>query len=97
MTFDDEQEHVFLVAFTVHGQTRDQAQDRLMAQLVPVLRGHNPTSPVESWWVAEDDRRDGSDCDSAVFVPYSPDLPTGQPVMDPLRHRRSLLGLLRRR
>lgn len=27
------------------------------------------TDPVDSWWVAEDDRTDRSDNDSAIFVP----------------------------
>jgi hypothetical protein len=26
-------------------------------------------SPIDCWWIAEDDRHDGSDNDSAVFVP----------------------------
>lgn len=28
-----------------------------------------PTGGVVEWWVAEDEREDGSDCDSAIFVP----------------------------
>lgn len=24
---------------------------------------------IDCWWVAEDDREDGSDCDSAIFIP----------------------------
>lgn len=66
-------EHTIIVAFVVHADTRDQAQRMLMPML--------PRGPVagqlweaggeyiDSWWIAEDDRLDGSDCDSAVFVP----------------------------
>lgn len=71
-------EDVFLVAFTVSGgKSRDDAQDVLIAalrhrlQLGPRPFG-NPTAYVEEWWVAEDDRRDHSDNDSATFVPYRP-------------------------
>ena len=58
--------HTILVAFTVHAPTMEQAQQRLMVQLpggVPDL------NHVDSWWIAEDERYDGSDNDSAVFVP----------------------------
>lgn len=51
-------EHVILVACVVEADTRDAAQDVVMALL-----------PFNEWWIAEDDRRDGSDNDSAVFVP----------------------------
>lgn len=33
---------------------------------------HDPTGTdpvIEQWWIAEDDRTDGSDNDSAIFVP----------------------------
>lgn len=63
-----EREHVILVAFEVNGTTREQAERKLHERLVPVLRSRDALSPVESWWVAEDERFDGSDCDSAVFV-----------------------------
>ena len=58
--------HTILVAFTVHATTMEQARHRLMVQLpggVPDL------NHVDSWWIAEDERYDGSDNDSAVFVP----------------------------
>lgn len=61
--------HVILVAFEVAADTRDAAQDALMDRMVPMLQSRDETSPVESWWIAEDDRRDGSDAHSAVFVP----------------------------
>lgn len=68
-------EDVFLVAFTVSGsKSRDDAQDLLIAQLKSRLslgpRSFGPTDYVEEWWVAEHDRRDGSDNDSAEFVPF---------------------------
>jgi hypothetical protein len=55
-------EHVFLVAVTVEAEDRE-AAERHLHTVLPA-----PGAEVESWWVAEDDRRDGSDCDSAVFV-----------------------------
>lgn len=70
-------EDVFLVAFGVSGAaSRDAAQDLLMAELqsrLPLGAGPlNATAYVEEWWVAENDRRDGSDNRSATFVPYEP-------------------------
>ena len=50
-------EHIFLVAFCITDEReRDAAQHLLINRL-------------DSWWMAEDDRLDGNDCDSAVFVP----------------------------
>lgn len=54
-------EHVILVAFTVEAPSRENAQ-RLLFEELPT-----PGRPITSWWVAEDDRIDGSDNDSAVF------------------------------
>lgn len=64
---EDQNEHTFLVAFSVYGETREEAELALHGELLehPVSA---TDSPIESWWVAEDDRRDGSDRDSAVFV-----------------------------
>lgn len=72
---DTAREDVFLVAFGVHGsRNRDDAQDLLMAELkrrLPLGPGpFRAVAYVEEWWVAEHDRRDGSDNDSAQFVPY---------------------------
>lgn len=64
-------EHVILVAVSVVAETRESAELYLHHRLprpgdeLPETGG----TYVESWWVAEDDRRDGSDNDSAVFVP----------------------------
>jgi hypothetical protein len=59
--------HTILVAFAVNGTTREEAEQTLMGRLP------NPESDchetIDCWWIAEDDRIDGSDNDSAVFVP----------------------------
>lgn len=60
-------EHTILVAFTVHAPTWEQAQARLMRQLPSP--DHPGVDGIDSWWIAEDERYDGSDNDSAVFVP----------------------------
>jgi hypothetical protein len=54
---------VVLVAFEIEdvGSHTD-AQD-LLIDALPAAGG-----AIESWWIAEDIRVDGSDCDSAVFV-----------------------------
>jgi len=59
----DDGEHIFLVAVSVNGASREHAEARLMA-LLPTVDGE----VITSWWVAEDDRHDGSDNDSACFV-----------------------------
>ena len=61
-------EHVILVAFQMKddGGTRADAEADLTKALQSVLTSHG--GPAECWWVAEDDRHDGSDNDSAVFV-----------------------------
>lgn len=65
------EEHVILVAFTVGNLgdvwTFKQAQKWLMKNaLSPLLRS---TDKDVTWWIAEDERYDGSDCGSAIFVP----------------------------
>lgn len=70
-------EHVILVAFTVFGDTRETAEAALtqaiaikhLRERVTVVDIEGDYPAVDSWWVAEDDRRDRSDNDSAVFVP----------------------------
>jgi len=58
--------HVILVAFEVYGDDEQTAQEHLMAALP---RPEPVTRDLECWWVAEDQRFDRSDCESAVFVP----------------------------
>lgn len=65
-------EHIILVAFSVTAPDRAQAEN-LLTMSLPQPRDltstHSATTvTLESWWVAEDDRQDGSDNDSAVFV-----------------------------
>lgn len=65
-------EHTILIAFTVEADTRAEAHEALMQRLpspnVEVYKRVRIPTPITSWWVAEDDRIDGSDNDSAVFV-----------------------------
>ncbi len=54
----------YLVA--VSAPTEQDVIDFLLAS----SRGPKSEDPVvEEWWIAEDDRHDGSDNDSAIFVP----------------------------
>lgn len=67
------EEHVILVAVQVSCGTEDNSRTQAMAQVMEALKEVGPLGPnniygIESWWIAEDDRIDGSDCDSAVFV-----------------------------
>ena len=56
-------EHVILVAVVVDADSRKEAEEHLYT-VMP-----NPRKDeVDSWWVAEDERYDRSDNDSAVFV-----------------------------
>lgn len=57
----DENEHVFLLAVVVPAHSRVEAEQRLMSTILWA-------APNTECWVAEDDRRDRSDNDSAVFV-----------------------------
>jgi hypothetical protein len=62
----DEREHVFMVALVVRGpHERASAEWQMHAGLASVMASEY----IAEWWVCEDDRRDGSDNDSAVFVP----------------------------
>ena len=57
-------EHTILVAVTVYAPDWQAAQAKVMQHLPkPGADG------IDSWWIAEDERADGSDNDSAVFVP----------------------------
>jgi hypothetical protein len=64
---------VLLVAFDLRGSSAEEVQNWLKRRMP---RGdtayHSVTSgltvTLDSWWIANDERFDGSDCDSAVFV-----------------------------
>ena len=62
---EDPTEEVVIVAFTVTGTTNRDRQQRLM----DTLPKPSTTKAITSYWIAEDDRWDRSDCDSAVFIP----------------------------
>ena len=80
-------EDTFLVAFTTESEgDREAAEYELHKALKNVIHTHG----ITEWWIAEDDRRDGSDRDSALFVNYYPpvdvceecgndQVPAGQP------------------
>lgn len=57
-------EHTILVAFTVEAETRKQAHESVQREMPKP----SESQTITSWWVAEDDRHDRSDNDSAVFV-----------------------------
>lgn len=69
-------EHVILVAFQVRAGDEgleNESRADVMGSLMEGLKELGPLGTdnvfgVECWWVAEDDRTDGSDNDSAVFV-----------------------------
>lgn len=54
----------FLVA--VAAETHKDVQDFLKASTLGPRSDHDI---IDCWWVAEDDREDGSDNDSAIFIP----------------------------
>lgn len=57
-------EHVILVAHVVVAESYAVAEGLLQERL-----NHERDREVfDSWWIAMDERYDGSDCDSAVFV-----------------------------
>lgn len=61
-------DHILLYAVQVDGRkgSRADAEADVNLALQSVLASNG--GPAECWWVAEDVRHDGSDCDSAVFV-----------------------------
>ena len=62
-------EHTILVAVTVEGTSRQAAEAHLRRGLVDLfVNDPREGASITSWWVAEDDRGDGSDNDSACFV-----------------------------
>ncbi len=65
-----------LVAFCVAAPNREAAMDQVMS-ILPREAKHRKRwdrAGLDCWWIAEDDRTDGSDNDSAVFIPqyYGP-------------------------
>lgn len=65
--------HVIMVAFEVDADTMANAQTTLMDWLPAPSQ---TDGDIDCWWIAEDERYDGSDCDSAVFVPMGMQAPT---------------------
>lgn len=62
--------HVILVAFHVDASATDAKFSRAQAMehMYSAIAHDEYSGPGElSYWIAEDDRIDGSDCDSAVF------------------------------
>jgi hypothetical protein len=59
-------EHIILVAVHVSAPTREAAERYLHTRLPRPCEERRDVA-VEGWWIAEDDRRDGSDNDPAVF------------------------------
>jgi hypothetical protein len=60
-------EHVVLVAVSVRGESFEAAQRALIPELGFLLASRG--GPATEWWIAEDERYDGSDNESAIFVP----------------------------
>lgn len=60
---------VVMVAFDLKGDNIEDAHNWLMDNLPePGTHGDKGEIYLDSWWVANDERFDRSDCDSAVFV-----------------------------
>lgn len=61
-------EHVLIFAVVVNADSREEAMEYAYDRM-PDPRTESDAAPyIDSWWHADDDRRDRSDCDSAVFV-----------------------------
>lgn len=59
-------EQTILVAMTTPSMSRDEALHHIERMMIMSNAVHD--GRLDSWWIAEDDRPDGSDNDSAVFV-----------------------------
>lgn len=57
--------HTILAAFVIKGDSR-QAAEEALHQLLPVPT-YADGNQLDCWWIAEDERYDRSDNDSAVF------------------------------
>lgn len=75
---DEQADVTFLVGFDLEAagderMTREQWQHRLIDILRPLAGRHRYGIEFDlAWWIAENDRVDGSDRMSATFVPYEP-------------------------
>lgn len=75
---DEQADATFLVGFDLEAadderMTREQWQRRLIDILRPLAGRHRYGIEFDlAWWIAENDRVDGSDRMSATFVPYEP-------------------------
>ena len=58
-----------LVALEVDSHSFEHAQEAIMSDLLPQYPPTPEHPYIESWWIAEDERYDGSDNESAVFIP----------------------------
>lgn len=58
---------VLMVAFDLSGNNAQEVHEWLHAQLPAGDESYGDIH-LDAWWVANDERFDGSDCDSAVFV-----------------------------
>lgn len=72
-------EHTFLVAIAVDGDVDRATAERFLHNHLPATgeecdsadgETYGASLSVAEWWIAEDDRRDRSDNESAVFVPH---------------------------
>lgn len=63
---DNQSEFITMAAFSVYGNSQEDSQ----AKLIESLKLLNQMPHVDCWWIAEDERQDRSDNNSAVFVPY---------------------------
>lgn len=66
------QEHVILVAFQVPAETREKTHEIMVDTMHTARKDATDNNIDLCWWVAENDRTDGSDNMSATFVPYEP-------------------------
>ena len=83
-------DETILVAFSVAGAASREEAHRFLEVLIPKSGSTHDSGPgtrmyIESWWVAEDDRQDGSDNDSAVFVS-----PGNQAIASALLHAQGM-------
>lgn len=66
---DSFNEHVFLVGVVVGTYGGREHAERYLHSAMPQPNQGEDFPFVDSWWIAEDDRHDGSDLGSAIFIP----------------------------